>query len=53
MKNNNYIYDEIGNWVGDKKEGILEIEWSMSNKVKKIRKQMGVNNFMEISRFIL
>ncbi|GIV28282.1 MAG: hypothetical protein KatS3mg027_2096 [Bacteroidia bacterium] len=35
VQNNNYIYNEIGNLVGDKKEGIVEIEWSMHSRIGK------------------
>lgn len=33
---NNYRYDEIGNLTGDEAEEILDIEWTVSGKIKSI-----------------
>lgn len=37
----NYSYDEIGNLIQDKNEGILEIKWTPFGKVRKIVKSDG------------
>ena len=34
----NYIYDEIGNLIGDKAENIANIEWTVAGKVAKVTK---------------
>jgi RHS repeat-associated protein len=35
----NYAYDEIGNLIKDTKEGIINIEWTVYGKIKKIEKE--------------
>lgn len=37
----NYAYDAIGNLIGDKSEGIAEIEWTVYGKVKRVIKETG------------
>lgn len=34
----NYTYDPIGNLTKDTKEGILNIDWNLQNKIKEIKK---------------
>lgn len=34
----NYTYDTIGNLTKDTKEGILNIDWNLQNKIKEIKK---------------
>lgn len=34
----NYEYDEIGNLIKDRSEGVLEIEWTIQGKVKRVLK---------------
>ncbi len=41
VTNYNYEYDEIGQLLKDKAEGIEEIEWTVSNKVRKITRKTG------------
>ena len=37
----NYAYDEIGNLIEDKQEGITKIDWTVYGKVQKVSKQDG------------
>ena len=37
----NYVYDEIGQLITDTDEGILNIDWKVTNKVRKIEKEFG------------
>ena len=39
QKEGNYQYDEIGNLISDKSEGIIDIEWTIYGKVKRVVKE--------------
>lgn len=41
QEQDNYSYDEIGNLIGDEKEGINTISWNLQNKVEQIEKADG------------
>lgn len=38
----NYVYDEIGNLIADKNEGIEKITWTAYGKIRRIQKKDGV-----------
>ncbi|MBU0488783.1 MAG: hypothetical protein KKA07_06910, partial [Bacteroidetes bacterium] len=40
---NNYSYDKIGNLIKDISEGIENIEWTVSGKVRKIKRYSSSN----------
>jgi YD repeat-containing protein len=41
QEDNNYEYDEIGNLIADKSEGIDAIDWTVYGKIKSISKKDG------------
>ena len=47
----NYVYDEIGQLVEDKTEGIEKIEWTVSGKVSKIIKKIPKTDYTQTISF--
>jgi hypothetical protein len=43
QKTDNYTYDEIGNLIKDEGEGILNIDWTVYGKVRKVTKTNGAS----------